>query len=173
MARMAMTATMAAKTAAAINRAFLRVCQIFASMIIQSAFSLIPHGKAENKRRALSAALAVLGHGCFVPDLTRLTKPQCAGARRSTLYRMQKMGSVVLNGASSFILRSKIYSDPILHLFTQRVKTLTPCFLAYFFSATLPRSQIGRKMPSARISTRMPSATIRIGSICDDSVFSS
>lgn len=37
-------------------------------------------------RRALSAALAGNGCGCFVPDLTRLTMPQCAGARRHTLY---------------------------------------------------------------------------------------
>ena len=39
--------------------------------------------------------------------------------------------------------------------------------------ATLPRSQIGRKMPNARTSTRMPRATMRIGSICWDRFFSS
>ena len=45
--------------------------------------------------------------------------------------------------------------------------------VAYFFMATLPRSQIGKKMPSARIRTSVPRATIRIGSIFADSVLSS
>src|SRR5690606_4032109 len=40
--------------------------------------------REKNKGRALSAALAGNGCGCFVPDLTRLTMPQCAGARRPT-----------------------------------------------------------------------------------------
>ena len=47
------------------------------------------------------------------------------------------------------------------------------CRVIHFFSATLPRSHKGRKMPSARIMTMMPSATIRIGSICCARVFSS
>lgn len=42
--------------------------------------------RKKEKRRALSAALAGNGCGCFVPDLTRLTMPQCAGARRGALY---------------------------------------------------------------------------------------
>src|SRR5690606_15985937 len=41
----------------------------------------------QDKRRALSAALAGNGCGCFVADLTRLTMPQCAGARRPTFYQ--------------------------------------------------------------------------------------
>lgn len=43
----------------------------------------------------------------------------------------------------------------------------------YRLNATLPRSHIGRKTPSASISTMTPRATIRIGSICAPSVFSS
>src|SRR5207245_1816373 len=48
----------------------------------------IKRGNGQLKRRALSAALAVNGRGCFVPDLTRLAMPQCAGARRGALYRI-------------------------------------------------------------------------------------
>lgn len=40
----------------------------------------------ETERRALTAALAEIGCGCFVPDLTRFTIPQCAGARQPELY---------------------------------------------------------------------------------------
>lgn len=42
--------------------------------------------KNGKERRALTAALAEVGCGCFVPDLTRFTIPQCAGARRLALY---------------------------------------------------------------------------------------
>jgi len=41
----------------------------------------------------LSAALAGNGCGCFVPDLTRLTMPQCAGARRHELYLICAIGA--------------------------------------------------------------------------------
>lgn len=42
------------------------------------------------KRRALTAALAKVGCGCFVPDLTRFTIPQCAGARHPELYSKER-----------------------------------------------------------------------------------
>lgn len=55
-------------------------------------------------RRALSAALAGNGCGCFVPDLTRLTTPQCAGARRHALYLICTAGA---NAAHAIALIQK------------------------------------------------------------------
>lgn len=46
-----------------------------------------PSRHIKREGRALSAALAGNGCGCFVPDLTRLTMPQCAGARRPAFYQ--------------------------------------------------------------------------------------
>ena len=39
------------------------------------------------QKRALTAALVEIGCGCFVPDLTSFTIPQCAGARWAQFYR--------------------------------------------------------------------------------------
>ena len=38
--------------------------------------------RLRRKRRALTSAPVALRCGCFVPDLTRFTAPQCEGARR-------------------------------------------------------------------------------------------
>ena len=52
-------------------------------------------------RRAGPPALAEIGYGCFLPDLTRFTTMQCGAARRCSLPRGRSVELIIGEGCST------------------------------------------------------------------------
>ena len=70
------------------------------------------------QRRALTAALAEIGCGCFVPDLTRFTIPQCAGARQPALYSKEFVLQENKRRLQAQIIPDNVHF--LLHIITHR-----------------------------------------------------
>src|SRR3954471_18859092 len=81
--------------------------------------------------RAQPPALAGTGCGCFLPDLTRLTRLRCGEARRFTLCRSETPSAVSFSQAVSQALEGvrkvPFFVRILLHRGAFRAMVSTPC----------------------------------------------